>query len=482
MRQETSVVSNLDELEAALSRELDIYAYPDRIWPMQRTSSEGEHVFDVVIVGGGQAAIGTAVGLIRERIANILLLDENEAGEEGPWVTYARMITLRTTKNMPGPDADLLNASFRAWYEAQFGAQAWAQLNLVPKEQWMAYLKWLRRVMGIPVENNARVRRISPHRAGFQVEVEGANDIKQVLARKVVLATGLGGAGGPRIPSLVSSSVPKARWAHSSEMIDFETIRGKRVAVLGGNASAFDNSAAALEGGAAEVLHFVRRKQHPEVNTLRYLEFAGLFRNFIRLDDEWRLRFTRRMLDQGIPPPPYSIERCNFHPNFHLLMGCGWISVSEVDGGVEIVTTAGETHIVDFLILGTGFEVDLTRLDFLSELQPHIQLWRDRMQLGLDALDQEIGRHPYLGEGLQCISRSPDYADTLSNLHFANGGSLASVGPIFTGINGMPFLIRCLVEAISRDFFLSDVGAYWDEFTQFDRSDFEGKRELLASA
>jgi cation diffusion facilitator CzcD-associated flavoprotein CzcO len=477
-----SVPGDLHELESALSRELEIFSYPDRIWPLRHTGADGEHVFDVVIVGGGQAAVGTAVGLIRERITNILLLDENGSGEEGPWVTYARMITLRTAKNLPGPDGDLLNATFRAWYEAQFGAEAWNRMNLIPKELWMSYLQWLRRVMGIPVENGARVQRISPHESGFRIEIGGANGLHQVLARKVVLATGLGGAGGPRVPSLVTSSLPPERWAHSSTMFDFTKLEGKRVAVLGGNASAFDNAATALDHGASNVVHFIRRAQHPEVNTLRYLEFVGLFRNFSSLDDAMKLTFTRRALRNAIPPPPYSIERCTAYDNYKLMMASGWASLLETDAGVEITTLSGARHVVDFLILGTGFNVDLDRLDFLSELRPHIRLWSDQGALGDDPIDQEIGRHPYLGEGLQCFSRDPQYAATLSNLHFANGGSQVSVGPIFTGINGMPFMVRRLVSGISRDLFLADAEGFWEEFTRFDRSDFEEKRELLAQA
>lgn len=473
---------NLRELEADLSRELDIYAYPERIWPAKRVSREGEHVFDVAIVGGGQAATATAVGLIRERISNFVLLDENPAGQEGPWVTWARMITLRTPKNMTGPDCGLVSATFRAWFEAQFGAEAWRRMNLIPKEQWMEYLIWIRRVMGVPVENDVRVEKISGHEAGFEIRTAGAGGPRKILARKVVLATGLGGAGGPRVPALVTASLGKHRFAHSSETIDFAALAGKRVAVLGGNASAFDNAAAALDGGAGEVVHFIRRAKHPEVNTLRYLEFAGLFRNFAELDDDWRIRFTRRALEQGIPPPPYSIERCEAYDNYRLLMGSGWTALRETDAGVEIATVSGERHVVDYLILGTGFEVDLGRLDFLSELAPDIELWSDRVRLADTPIDREIGRYPYLGRGLECRSRSPEKAGLLSNLHFFNWGALVSVGPGNTGVNGMPFTARRLVEAISRDLFLADVESYWKEFSSFEHSEFEGAYQRLVRA
>ena len=57
-------------------------------------------VYDVVIVGGGQSGMGAALALRKERITNVLIIDENPEGLEGPWVTYARMITLRTPKEL----------------------------------------------------------------------------------------------------------------------------------------------------------------------------------------------------------------------------------------------------------------------------------------------------------------------------------------------------------------------------------------------
>ena len=47
----------------------------------------------------------------------------------------------------------------------------------------------------------------------------------EVLARKVVLATGREGLGEPYVPDFVRS-LPRGRWAHSAEPIDFAALRG----------------------------------------------------------------------------------------------------------------------------------------------------------------------------------------------------------------------------------------------------------------
>jgi NADPH-dependent 2,4-dienoyl-CoA reductase/sulfur reductase-like enzyme len=53
-------------------------------WTRPRSHPDG-HVYDVVIVGGGQSGLATAYGLKRERVNNILILDESKEGLRRPW-------------------------------------------------------------------------------------------------------------------------------------------------------------------------------------------------------------------------------------------------------------------------------------------------------------------------------------------------------------------------------------------------------------
>src|SRR5436305_1414574 len=78
-----------------------------------------------------------------------------------------------------------------------------------------------------------------------------------LLARKIVLATGMEGAGRWYTPPLLHE-LPKPYWAHASEAIDFAALRGRHVAVLGGAATAMDNAAAALDHGASAVEQYCR--------------------------------------------------------------------------------------------------------------------------------------------------------------------------------------------------------------------------------
>lgn len=470
----------LKALEARLAWERVTLAYPDRVWPVQRRAEDGEPVLDAVVIGGGLAGLAISVRLMRMGVANFKVLDENPEGHEGPWITYARMPTLRTEKRLHGPDGGFPAATFRAWYEAQFGAAAYDALTLIPRDQWMDYLVWVRKVFAVPLVSRTRVVTLTPHPSGFRVGVDGPAGRSSMIARKVIAATGLVGAGGPRLP-FDMSGVDPSKWKHSSEIFGFEPLRGKRVAVLGGNASALDNGATALDCGAARVDQFIRRAVHPERNMLRYLEFAGMFRSFPLMRDEQRLRVVRANMANAVPPPLWSIERCEAFPNFHFHMSTGWTAVEETPQGLLITLSNGRRHEADFAILGTGFEVDLEKVGYLDELRDGILLWRDVTELSDTPIDRAIGRHPYLGVNLECRGRTPEADRILSNLIFANNAALVSIGPGYTGMNGSPFTSTRVVEGIVQSLYLQDADTYIAELEDFKHSEFTGKSNLAAA-
>ncbi len=91
---------------------------------------------------------------------------------------------------------------------------------------------------------------------------------RTVLARRVVLATGRDGLGGAYVPPMVGH-LPRHLWAHSSDEMDYASLRGKRVGVVGAGASAMDSAATALEAGAASVEMLIRRADIPRATRAR---------------------------------------------------------------------------------------------------------------------------------------------------------------------------------------------------------------------
>jgi len=136
----TPDAAGLAALEARLKQDLAWLELPAKSWVPRRVV-DGESVVDVVIVGAGMAGLVASAMLRRLGVDNQLVLDRARAGEEGPWVTFARMRTLRSPKELTGPAMGMPALTFRAFYEAQYGEAAWKALDRAPRTMWMDYLR-----------------------------------------------------------------------------------------------------------------------------------------------------------------------------------------------------------------------------------------------------------------------------------------------------------------------------------------------------
>ena len=218
----------LTALEAEIARDLELTAHPHMEWMVPRLRGAAP-ALDVLIVGAGQSGLVTAFGLMRERVGNILVIDRAPEGKEGPWVTFARMPTLRSPKLQTGPDLGIPSLTFQAWYEAQHGAQAFADMNLIPSVDWHEYLMWYRRILGLPVRNDVAATAIAPGRLddGGPCLLVTLSTGEVLATRKLVLATGQDGTGEWWMPDFVRN-LPADRRAHTCELdIDFEPAQGQ---------------------------------------------------------------------------------------------------------------------------------------------------------------------------------------------------------------------------------------------------------------
>ena len=446
----------LTDLEARVRADLACLDYPARPWVPSRQSG-GKAVLDVLIIGAGQGGLATAFALLREKITNILVVDKAARGEEGVWTTFARMITLRTPKHVCGPDLGIASLTPRAWYEARFGAEAWEGLGKIPRERWQDYLNWYRHVLDLPVRNETGIVGIVPQGNLLAATTESG---EVMLARKIVLATGIAGSGAWLIPDFIENNLPRARWGHTSEPIDFAALAGKRVGVLGAGASAFDNAATALEAGAGRVQLCVRRKLLPRVNPYRWMESAGFLGQFADLPDLMRWRFMRHIFTMNQPPPPDTVARCAAFPQFSAHPGTAWQDARMEGEEIRITTPAGELAF-DYVIIGAGFVMDAGRRPELRALAPFIATWGDRFAPPEGEGDATLASYPYLARGFAFTEREPGTAPALAHLHNFTFGATPSMGLSGASISGLKFGVRRLVDAISRDLFMEDAEAHY---------------------
>ena len=460
----------LPALETALTRDLAILSYPQRDWIPDR-NFQGKEILDVLIVGAGQSGLSAAFALLREKVKRILVVDEKPQGKEGPWKDFARMVTLRTPKHVTGPDLGLPNLTFQAWYEAQWGESGWTALKLIPKELWADYLAWYRRVLGLPVRNGVKVGTLAwnTEAQAWEVPATLSSNTEILLARLVILATGIDGAGRWEIPPVIKT-LPKKFWAHTREEIDFEALRGKKIGVLGAGASAFDNASVALETGA-DVALFFRREKLVDVNPYRWAEFVGFLKHHSDLTDAQKWTFISQFVRMGQLPPSDTLARARQHKGFSLHPGSPWTAVEAAGDKVKVTTPQG-TFEFDFLIIGTGFVTDLSLRPELSGVQDQIARWADRYTPPAEKRFDDLGRHPYLGPSGEFLPKTPGTSPWISSLFCYTFAGLPSLGFAGAFISGLKYSLPKLVDGVTRQLYREDADHFFATLEAYDAKEF----------
>lgn len=457
---------SLTDLEADVARDLDLTAHPRAPWLVPKTSG-GQAVLDCLIIGAGQCGIAAAFALKRDKVENILVIDRADHGREGPWVTFGRMPTLRSWKDQTGPDLKVPSMTYQAWHEAQFGAAHFEALRWIATEQWNDYLLWVRRVTGVPVRNGVTAGPIGPARTDDGLaclSVETSNGV--LFARKVILATGQEGAGRWWMPDFIAA-LPAGLRNHSADDIDFPALRGRRVAVLGAGASAFDNAAAALEAGAAEVHLFCRRAEPMVIQPYRWLTFAGFLRHMHEMDDAWRWRFMSKILGlrEGFPSDTYA--RVMRFPHFFMHVGRPWTGARTVGAGVVLETPRGD-FAADHVICGTGALMDAAAVPMLAGCADNIATWADRYTPPPEETNERIGRFPYLDTGYAFTEKRAGETPWIADIHLFGIGTALSFGPAGSSINAMAIAVPRLAAAVTRGLFAADLPRLWADLNAYD--------------
>jgi cation diffusion facilitator CzcD-associated flavoprotein CzcO len=464
--------AGLDALEERLKQDLAWLELPAKSWVPRRVV-DGENVFDVVIIGAGMAGLVASAMLKRLGVDNHLVLDRAPAGHEGPWITFARMRTLRSPKELTGPAMGMPALTFRAFYEAQYGKDAWRALDRAPRTMWMDYLIWYRKVLALPVRNEVSVERIHARADDlFALDIRERDESRQILARHIVLATGRDGLGGSYVPPL-ADGLDRRFWAHSADRIDFAGLRGKRVAVVGAGASAMDNAAVALEAGAARLDLFIRRADIPRINTFTGIGSQGVVHGFAGLPDEWKWRFLDYALKSQTPPPRPSVLRVSAYPHarFHLASP---IDDLAVERDHLIITTPKGRYETDFVIFGTGFKVDFALRPELAEFTPHIRLWRDRFPTPAGMESEELETSPDLGDSFEFLEKVQGSCPMLSRLHCFNYPASLSHGKLSGDIPAISEGADRLARGIVRRLFVDDRELHFANLKAFSTAEILG--------
>jgi FAD-dependent urate hydroxylase len=463
--------AGLAALEARLREDLAWLELPAKRWIPER-SLDGQPVVSVAIVGGGMAGLAVSAALGHLGI-DAVIFDQSPRGFEGPWATTARMETLRSPKQLTGPALGLPSLTFRAWFEAQFGTEAWAALDKIPRLQWMDYLRWYRDVLNIDVRNEHRITAITPRADGYvALSVTSPGGSETVYARHVVLATGRDGLGGPSLPAFVRD-LPRRFYAHSSDAMDYGLLRGKRVGVIGAGASAMDSAATALEAGAASVDLLIRRTDIPRINKGKGAGNPGLTHGHVGLSDEWKWQIRHYINVQQVPPPRGSTLRVSGHANARFNLGAP-ITDIETAGDELYVNTPKGVFVLDFLVFATGFRIDLLSRPEFAPFARHVRAWKDRYAPPAGDDDLELADSPDLGAVFEFQEKTAGECPGLERIHCFCAPATLSHGALSGDIPAVSDGAKRIAQGLAATFYREDVELHYANMAAFAEPEVDG--------
>lgn len=318
-----------------------------------------------------------------------------------------------------------------------------------PLGRFVAYGEWVQQQVASDVDRR-RVEHVARVDDGFALRLE---DGDVVHTRRVVIATGI--ADFPRRPPVAEGLDPRFV-SHTADHADLSTFAGRSVLVVGGGQSALE-SAALLHESGADVQVVVRAPQITWLHGGRYHRMLGSYSSLVYAPtDVGPLGLSRlvgatdlfRRLPREVRDP---IARRSIRP-----AGAAWLrprlegvpiavgrSVASLRIAGEHVRAGlddGSERVVDHVLFGTGYAVDLARYPFLD---PEL----------LRAVRRRQG-YPLLGHGFET---------SVPGLHVLGAPAARSFGPTMRFVSGSWYAGRHLARAIAgapRERTVEHVGAH----------------------
>jgi FAD-dependent urate hydroxylase len=306
----------------------------------------------------------------------------------------------------------------------------------VPLADFVDYGLWVQR-RAVPDVDERLVKRVQRDAEGFVVTLE---DGARLAARRVVVAGGI--ERFARRPADFADLPPQLA-SHTGDHSDMAPFAGKRLAVVGGGQSALECAALALEAGA-EVEVFVRRKR------IVWLRGHGVKKRLGRLGPVvyaptdvgplWysRLVYTPRLFTSVLPKRAQlqvarrCIRPAGSHWLIERLQGATLNLSSAVRSAraegeqVRVALEDGSTRLVDHLLYGTGYRIDIARYPFLSP----------ELLMGVRRIDG----YPMLARGME---------SSVPGLHFLGAPAAWSFGPINRFVSGSWYAGRAVAAAVT---------------------------------
>ncbi|MEB3831829.1 FAD/NAD(P)-binding protein [Phormidium sp. CCY1219] len=259
----------------------------------------------------------------------------------------------------------------------------------------------------------AKVRRIEPlfgkRRDRFRLALEGAKS--EVMARRVVLATGGGTPHFPDWVSRIQTPYPSDRLCHSHQ-IDLRQLQlhGERVLIIGGGLTAGHLAIGALKRGAKVMLMMKRQLQEklfdadPGWLGPKYLKEFSREANWVA---RWRAIASARNGGSMTPEVATQLRRESHRGNLAIYESCEVVSARWENRQWRIMCDDGAVYECDRIGLATGTRLDVAAEPLLSEV---CQVYPPESVGGLPVLDEYLrwpGCELFVMGGLAALQVGP---------------------------------------------------------------------------
>jgi lysine/ornithine N-monooxygenase len=383
---------------------------------------------DVAVIGAGPYGLSAGVHLKAKGVETCVF------GE--PMEFWANKMPEGMLLRSPRVASSLSDPDRAFTLEAYEAASKREPCAPVPLDTFVEYGKWFRHQLGSNLDQRT-VLRVDRDQPGFRLTL---HDGEEFRSTSVVIATGIGPF--KRKPAVFQNLSPE-QVSHCYEGREVRKFAGKRVVVIGAGQSALE-SAALLHEGNAEVEVIARQTEFRWIGQHSWLHHMGPISSMLYsshdvgpvgisrlvtypklvshiplgIRDKIRTRAVRAAGSRWLPPRLANVRMTLSR------------SVSEARAAgneVALKLNDGSERCVDHVLLGTGYQVDISRYDFLpQELTGEIR---------------QFDGYPKLASG---------FRTSVPGLHFIGATAARSFGPLLYFVAGTEFASRELASHLSK--------------------------------
>jgi cation diffusion facilitator CzcD-associated flavoprotein CzcO len=387
---------------------------------------------DVAIIGAGPYGLSAAAHLRSVKGLEVRVFGEPMSFWDRNMPVGMFLRSNWTATRIADPDYALTLEAYQASTGDQFSLP-------VPLDSFIRYGLWYQR-QAVPDLDQRRIVRVEGNLGAFRLLLESG---EVVSTRRVVVATGIGSF--VRRPAEFQS-LPSSLASHTSVHRDFTQFAGKDVLIVGSGQSALESGALLHESGAkveivarASVINWLQGRlsktlHHGLGKFVRKVLYAptdvgpaGMSQLMARPDVLRRLPrvLQDKLRKRSVRPAGarWLVDRLHDVP---VRLGKSVVSVVPIADRVKVKLNDGSERTVDHILMGTGYQVDISKYDFLS---PQL----------VDSIERFNG-YPVLRQGLET---------SVPGLHIVGAPAAWSFGPLMQFVSGTTYASRALTRAVT---------------------------------